>query len=288
VSEGSFWPKAWKEALPLIVWGVLIFAAGFEGIASLVHGEWISSGAAFAIMLGLTAMLLHWKAWLKRVSPNWVAGGASVLLVAIAVSAAAREARWEAISWGSLGIGVLGTLLVVSVIGGMASLFVAGKQPAVVPSAADVDTQTRQEIISLLEFAVQHTTELWLTDLVMKSPIQVSAVGLKINPDVETAQSGADFVRHVSIQLRQSAYRHQDFLLCIAEAESEAERMVEQTPQDQRPIGVDPLVLRRCTIANFQCIRALEFLQRERRELGQKLIAQRSKLVEKLSTRSPS
>jgi hypothetical protein len=73
MSEGSFWPKTWKEAAPPIVWGVLIFAAGFEGIASLVHAEWLSSLASFVIMVGLTAMLLHWKAWLVSISPNWLA-----------------------------------------------------------------------------------------------------------------------------------------------------------------------------------------------------------------------
>jgi len=86
MSEGSYWPKTWKEAIPLSVWGILVFAAGFEGIATLVHGEWLSSIASFVIMVGLTAMLLHWqqlKEWLTAINPNWVVGAVIVTLAAI-------------------------------------------------------------------------------------------------------------------------------------------------------------------------------------------------------------
>jgi len=85
MSEGSYWPKTWKEAIPLSVWGILVFAAGFEGIATLVHGEWLSSIASFVIMVGLTAMLLHWqqlKEWLTAINPNWVVGAVIVTLAA--------------------------------------------------------------------------------------------------------------------------------------------------------------------------------------------------------------
>jgi hypothetical protein len=40
MSEGSFWPKTWKEAIPLAVWALLIFAAGFEYIASPPSPSW--------------------------------------------------------------------------------------------------------------------------------------------------------------------------------------------------------------------------------------------------------
>jgi general stress protein CsbA len=49
-------PKTWREAVSAIVWVILVFAAGFEGIATLVHAEWISSIASFSIMVGLTAI----------------------------------------------------------------------------------------------------------------------------------------------------------------------------------------------------------------------------------------
>ncbi len=60
-SEGSYWPKSWNEAVPLVVWVILVFAAGFEFINALVHGEWIPCVVSFAIMVGLLAVLIHWN-----------------------------------------------------------------------------------------------------------------------------------------------------------------------------------------------------------------------------------
>ena len=97
MSEGSFWPKTWKEAIPLAVWTILIFAAGFEGIAALVHAEWIPSIASFAIMVGLMAMLLHWnqvKSWLTGINPNWLIGVVSLVLLAIIFSPFVEHRRW--------------------------------------------------------------------------------------------------------------------------------------------------------------------------------------------------
>jgi hypothetical protein len=99
MSTDSFWPKTWREAIPLIVWGILIFAAGFEGIATLVHAEWLSSLASFALMVGLTAMLLHWKSWLAAVNPNWLAGAVTVVLAAIILSPFIEQGRWPFSVW---------------------------------------------------------------------------------------------------------------------------------------------------------------------------------------------
>src|ERR1700730_3467 len=94
MSEGSFWPKTWKEAIPLILWGTLIFAAGFEGIATLVHGEWLSSLASFIIMVGLMAVLIHWKQWLASIDPNWLVGAVIVALIVITFSPFVEQQRW--------------------------------------------------------------------------------------------------------------------------------------------------------------------------------------------------
>jgi hypothetical protein len=97
VTEGSFWPKTWKEAVPLIVWGVLIFASGFEGIATLVHAEWVPCIASFSLMVGLTAMLIHQaklKSWLIGVNPNWVVATALVALLLVGASPFLDRQRW--------------------------------------------------------------------------------------------------------------------------------------------------------------------------------------------------
>jgi hypothetical protein len=292
MSEGSFWPKRWKEAVPLIVWGVLIFAAGFEGVAALVHGEWISSVVSFVIMLGLTATLLHWKAWLEKVSANWLAGAVTALVVAIALLPTARLGRWPVISWESAAGGVLAALIAIAIIGVLISVSIADGSQAnatvAAPSSTEIDFQTRQDIIHLLDFAVNQTTLLWLIDLIMKAPLETAMTPLKIDGNTDSAQKAADFVRHVSVQLGQGTFRRNAFLNWMVEAEAEAERAVEEMPQDQRPAGVDPLILRRCAIANLQCIRASAFLQRERREVEEKLKAQRSRLTEQLRARSPN
>jgi hypothetical protein len=249
-------------ALAAAVLGVLELRARFEKL-----GKWVFPASLGALLgaYALTCVLAFF----------W----SSLSLQAVVVAA-----PWLLAAFGILGI-ASGFYRAV----GSASPEAPITAPSVLVDAPGIDTQTRQNLISLLEFAVNRSTELWLTDLVMKTPIEPYAVPSPVSADVTTAQKAADFVRHASIQLRQSvSHRYQDFLLCIANAEKDAERMVEEMPPAERPSGVDPLVLRRCAIANLQCLRANEFLQGERRELGQKLVALRSKLVEELSARSPN
>jgi hypothetical protein len=149
MSEGSFWPTTWKEAVPLIVWGVLIFAAGFEGIASLVHAEWVSSLTSFAIMVGLTAMLLHWR-WVASINPNWIVGAVIVALSAIILSPFVEQQRWpfslEPITflWGSA------ALLVA--IGSIIYATTRGKRTSHIPSEpAPVPPDAAQESGAIIE-----------------------------------------------------------------------------------------------------------------------------------------
>lgn len=98
MSEGSFWPKTWREAVPLAVWGILIFAAGFEGIASLVHFEWLPCIASFAIMGGLMVTLIHWDS-IRRTNPNWIVPVACLALLAIMLLPFIEQGRWPFASW---------------------------------------------------------------------------------------------------------------------------------------------------------------------------------------------
>ncbi len=59
MSEGNWVPKSWGEAIPYIVWGILAFASGFEGVGALIHGEWWPATFGIGGMLGLSAMLIH-------------------------------------------------------------------------------------------------------------------------------------------------------------------------------------------------------------------------------------
>jgi hypothetical protein len=94
VSDGPI-PKNWREALPFLVWGVLIFACGFEGIASLLHGEWLQAALGLGGMFGLTAMLIHWT----RIRDNfadvrWLMAAIMVALVVSALSPYVEQHRW--------------------------------------------------------------------------------------------------------------------------------------------------------------------------------------------------
>jgi uncharacterized protein (TIGR02594 family) len=97
MSEGSYWPKTWSEAVPLIVWGTLVFAAGFEFISTLVHGELVPCLVSLVIMVGLVAMLIHWarlQTWTTGLSPIWLPATIFLLLSAIIFSPYVEQHRW--------------------------------------------------------------------------------------------------------------------------------------------------------------------------------------------------
>jgi hypothetical protein len=248
----------------------------------------IATLALAAAVLGVLELRGRLEPWGKWAFPAGLGTllGAYVLTCALALfwsgvnfQVVASAAPWLLAAFGVLGIG--------------AALFSRfNRQPppaALTPvTGAGIDGQARLDLIHLLDFAVNQTTVLWLTDLIMKAPLSVVSTPFKLDSNTEAAQASNDFVRHVSIQLSQGTFRRQEFLNWMVQAQTEAENQVEQMPQDQRPPGTDPLVLRRCAIANLQCIRAWDFLQRERHEVGQRLIAQRSQLIEQLRLRSPN
>jgi hypothetical protein len=94
MSEGSFWPTTWREALPLLVWGVLIFAFGFEAVSSLIHGEWWQAVFGFGGMLGLTAMLIYWTRIQKLNDIRWLVAASMVALIVVAFSPYVEQQRW--------------------------------------------------------------------------------------------------------------------------------------------------------------------------------------------------
>jgi hypothetical protein len=89
VSEGSWYPTTWREAVPLAVWGILVFACGFEFVSSATHGElWpsIYSGVGFVVLL---AMLIHGSAFIERLKAldiGWMIGVGLVLFALSIIS----------------------------------------------------------------------------------------------------------------------------------------------------------------------------------------------------------
>lgn len=157
-------------------------------------------------MLGLTAMLLHWKAWLAKVNPNWIAGASILLLLVIALSPYARARQWPAISWDSLAIGVLGAVLAVVIIGATTWPFIRAQKPPAETNfkvETKIDTQVQLDLAHLLDFAVCETTYWLLDDLIKNAPdVAVAGNKLDFSSDLSaTYQKASDYIRHVAVQL---------------------------------------------------------------------------------------
>ncbi|HZR35897.1 MAG TPA: hypothetical protein VFA75_11015 [Nevskia sp.] len=90
MSDNPF-PKTIVEAVPYIVWGVLVFTAGFEGIASLLDGNFKRCGLAFGLMLVLVVLGLYWPqlsgSKTSTVPAILIASGAILILSGIVVLA---------------------------------------------------------------------------------------------------------------------------------------------------------------------------------------------------------
>jgi hypothetical protein len=94
-SEGAF-PKTWKEAVPYVVWVVLVLGFGLEFVTALVHGDWLHVLVSLVGLVGLMAMALHWKQlqdWARRISPNWIVGVFALLLEALILAPFIEEHR---------------------------------------------------------------------------------------------------------------------------------------------------------------------------------------------------
>jgi hypothetical protein len=97
MSEGSFWPKTWSEAVPLIVWGIFIFSFGLECVVNLVEGNYGRALFSLAGTAGLTAILIHWnqlKARLQTIGANCIVAAFSLLLVTIVFSPYVEQRKW--------------------------------------------------------------------------------------------------------------------------------------------------------------------------------------------------
>src|SRR5208282_3748102 len=77
MSEGSWLPKTWTEALPQVFWGVLILGFGLEFCVSILDANYGRALLAIVGLVALLAMLIHQeqlKQRLMTVNPNWIAG----------------------------------------------------------------------------------------------------------------------------------------------------------------------------------------------------------------------
>jgi hypothetical protein len=93
MSEGPF-PKTFKEALPYITWGSLIFTCGFVVIEKVVEQSYGQALAALLLGLAILAVALNSKTWIERTNPNWAFAGALMAVLAILSLPFIEQQRW--------------------------------------------------------------------------------------------------------------------------------------------------------------------------------------------------
>jgi len=108
VSEGSWVPKTWPEAIPYIVWGILAFAFGFEGVGALIHGEWWPAFFGFGGMVGLAAMLIHWARVRQAFGDvRWLVAAMMFAMIVVIFSPYVEQQRWPFASQFEVASGIL-------------------------------------------------------------------------------------------------------------------------------------------------------------------------------------
>ena len=102
MSEGSWLPKTWGDAIPQVFWGVIILGFGLEFCVSVLdanYGRALLAAFGLAVLL---AMLIHQEQLRQRlmtISPNWIAAAFVVFLAAIVLSPFIEEKRWPLSAW---------------------------------------------------------------------------------------------------------------------------------------------------------------------------------------------
>jgi hypothetical protein len=94
--EGSL-PTTWREAVPYVVWVVLILGFGLETVAALVHFEWVRAIVSAIGLVAMMAAILHWKqirSWASELNPNWIVAALSLLLAGLILSPFVEQRRW--------------------------------------------------------------------------------------------------------------------------------------------------------------------------------------------------
>ncbi len=192
MSDGSHWPRTWAEAVPLVAFGTLVFAAGFEGVNSLVHGEWITSIISFVLMVGLLAMLIHWpqiKEW--RPGPPWVAAAAMVAIVAIALSPFVQQRRWPFTTYITVPGESTSSVLRWSALTSSETSALAARLRFVPPADIVVACETLncRDLADGLAAILQKTPG-WKVSILHRGGLDITGVtGIRLNPNEPAAQA---------------------------------------------------------------------------------------------------
>jgi hypothetical protein len=280
-------PTNWKTAWPFLIWIVIIFSFGLEGIVTLVHGQFIVAAVSLAGMLAVTAAAIHWdriKAIATVIDARWL-----VLMLLVAFGALA----FAALIGGQQPPAIAIALLAVATAAIMAAFLIfyrfepelhARKAAATVSpnqSAPPLDGQAHLDFLHLIDFGIDQTTVVKLERLIDTAKGPEITYG---SDDPEEAHKSRNvYISFVRQHL--DGDRRDSYLNIIQNAQFEAERTLREMPPDQRPSG-DPLNVREHAISQLQFTRAVQFLRHQKREVEDRLISKRFQLIERRDLRN--
>lgn len=156
-------------------------------------------------------------------------------------------------------------------------------------TAQQTDAQIARDVLLLFHFVIYQSTVLMLDHLLELAPGDMIEGPLQIGGDFENKNAAAlEFVDLVRRKLDPGTWRRQNFESAMHDAQNRAEYDLEKTPMTERPSGVDLLALRKWVIAHAQCVRAINFLEHQRREAKEQLRNQRFELLRRYTEKNPS
>jgi hypothetical protein len=142
-----------------------------------------------------------------------------------------------------------------------------------------------RDVLSLLNYAVYQTAVFMLDDLLRAAPEGVHDGPMQLDGLLGKQEACEVFIENVRRKMDPGSCRRSVFENLMNHAERAAESQLEQTPQEERPIGVDPLALRKQAIGYLQCARAIAFLQQQKKEAEENLLHQRPDLLNRYQLR---
>ncbi len=87
-------PKNWKDAIPSVTWGAIVFTCFFVFIEKLVEQNYGQALFALIVGLGIVAVALHSKTWLEKTNPTVALFIAALIVVALVISPLIEQGRW--------------------------------------------------------------------------------------------------------------------------------------------------------------------------------------------------
>ncbi len=143
--------------------------------------------------------------------------------------------------------------------------------------------QAELDILHIFTFAIDEATLAMVDGCIAAAPAPSKPISELPDYESRVAQRGLwdTYVRDVSRQMDGRTDRALTIASILENASLEAEAMVENTPPDARPVGIDPLEVRRYTIAELRCQRLVAYLMHERGRIAGRVAAARSNLIER-------